>query len=187
LLRSGTIVDATIIAAPSSTKNASATRDPEMKQTRKGRNWHFGMKLHIGADTRGIVHTVRATAASVADITQLPDLLHGQERELFGDQAYWKEDDRKFLQASGMRYRINRRPTSRRPLSEHWRMINRARSRTRARGEHAFRVVKQLWGFAKVRYRGLAKNLARAQTMFALANLYQVRRQLLPARARCAL
>jgi IS5 family transposase len=187
LLRSGTIVDATIIAAPSSTKNASATRDPEMKQTHKGRNWHFGMKLHIGADKRGIVHTVRATAASVADITQLPDLLHGQERELFGDQAYWKEDDRKFLEASGMRYRINRRPTSQRPLSERWRMINRARSRTRARGEHAFRVVKQLWGFAKVRYRGLAKNLARAQTMFALANLYQVRRQLLPAGAMHAL
>src|SRR6266700_1723150 len=187
LLRSGTIVDATIIAAPSSTKNASASRDPEMKQTRKGRNWHFGMKLHIGADKRGIVHTVRATAASVADITQLPDLLHGQEREVFGDQAYWKEDDREFLEAWGMRYRINRRPTSKRPLSARWRMINRARSRTRARGEHAFRIVKQLWGFAKVRYRGLAKNLARAQTMFALANLYQVRRQLLPAGARCAL
>jgi len=187
LLRSGTIVDATIIAAPSSTKNASATRDPEMKQTHKGKNWHFGMKLHIGADKRGIVHTVRATAANVADITQLPDLLHGQERELFGDQAYWKEDDRKFLEEWGVRYRINRRPTSQRPLSEHWRMINRVRSRTRARGEHAFRVVKQLWGFATVRYRGLAKNLARAQTMFALANLYQVRRQLLPAGARCSL
>ena len=187
LLRSGTIVDATIIAAPSSTKNASASRDPEMKQTRKGRNWHFGMKLHIGADKRGIVHTVRATAASVADITQLPDLLHGQEREVFGDQAYWKDDDREFLEAWGMRYRINRRPTSKRPLSARWRMINRARSRTRARGEHAFRIVKQLWGFAKVRYRGLAKNLARAQTMFALANLYQVRRQLLPAGAKCAL
>ena len=186
LLRSGTIVDATIIAAPSSTKNASASRDPEMKQTRKGRNWHFGMKLHIGADKRGIVHTVRATAASVADITQLPDLLHGQEREVFGDQAYWKEDDREFLEAWGMRYRINRRPTSKRPLSERWRMINRARSRTRARGEHAFRIVKQLWGFAKVRYRGLAKNLARAQTMFALANLYQVRRQLLTTEARYA-
>jgi IS5 family transposase len=187
LLRSGTIVDATIIAAPSSTKNATATRDPEMKQTRKGRNWYFGMKLHIGADRRGIVHTVKATDAGAADITQLPDLLHGQEREVFGDQAYWKEDDREFLEACGVRYRINRRPTAQRPLSERWRMINRARSRTRARGEHAFRVVKQLWGFAKVRYRGLAKNLARAQTMFALANLYQVRRQLLPPGARCAL
>jgi transposase, IS5 family len=187
LLRSGTIVDATIIAAPSSTKNASASRDPEMKQTRKGRNWHFGMKLHIGADKRGIVHTVRATDASVADINQMPELLHGQEREVFGDQAYWKEDDRKFLEGWGVRYRINRRPTAHRPLSERWRMINRARSRTRARGEHAFRVIKQLWGFAKVKYRGLAKNLARAHTMFALANLYQVRRQLLPAGARCAL
>jgi transposase, IS5 family len=186
LLRSGTIVDATIIAAPSSTKNASATRDPEMKQTRKGKNWHFGMKLHIGTDKRGIVHTVRATNAAVADITQLPDLLHGQEREVFGDQAYWKEDDRAFLESWGVRYRINRRP-SRRPLSKRWRMINRARSRTRARGEHAFRIVKQLWGFAKVRYRGLAKNLARAQTMFALANLYQFRRELRPAELRCGL
>jgi len=186
LLRSGTIVDATIIAAPSSTKNASATRDPEMKQTRKGKNWHFGMKLHIGADKRGIVHTVRATNAAVADITQLPDLLHGQEREVFGDQAYWKEDDRAFLESWGVRYRINRRP-SRRPLSQRWRMINRARSRTRARGEHAFRIVKQLWGFAKVRYRGLAKNLARAQTMFALANLYQFRRELRLTELRCGL
>src|SRR6201988_3918396 len=182
-LLSGTIVDATIIAAPSSTKNASATRDPEMKQTRKGRNWHFGMKLHIGADKRGIVHTVRATHAAVADVTQLPELLHGAEREVFGDQAYWKEDDREFLESWGVRYRINRRP-SRRPLSKRWRTINRARSRTRARGEHAFRIVKQLWGFAKVRYRGLAKNLARAQTMFALANLYQFRRELRPTELR---
>jgi transposase, IS5 family len=187
LLRSGTIVDATIIAAPSSTKNATATRDPEMKQTKKGSNWHFGMKLHIGADPRGIVHTVIATNAAAADISQLPELLHGQERAVFGDQAYWKEDDRKFLEAWGTRYRINRRPTAQRPLSQRWRLINRARSRTRARGEHAFRVVKHLWGFAKVRYRGLAKNLARAQTMFALANLYQLRRQLLPSGTTCTL
>jgi transposase, IS5 family len=98
---------------------------------------------------------------------------------VFGDQACWKEDDREFLESWGIRYRINRRPTAQRPLSEHWRMINRARSRTSACGEHAFRVVEQLWGFSKVRYRGLAKNLARARTMFALANLYQVRHQLL--------
>jgi len=186
LLRAGTIVDATIIAAPSSTKNASATRDPEMKQTRKGGNWHFGMKLHVGADKRGIIHSVTATAASAADITEFPHLLHGQEREIFGDQAYWKEADRQAFAARGVRYRINRRPT-RKPLSERWRMINRARSRTRARGEHAFRVVKHLWGFAKVRYRGLAKNLARAQIMFALANLYQLRRELLPATEECVL
>jgi transposase, IS5 family len=187
LLRSGTIVDATIIAAPSSTKNASETRDPEMKQTRKGKNWHFGMKLHVGTDRRGIVHTVLATNAAAADITQLPDLLHGQEREVYGDQAYWKEADRQTFEARGVRYRMNRRPKGKQPLSEQWKKINRARSRTRARGEHAFRVIKQLWGFAKVRYRGLAKNLARAQTMFALANLYQVRRELLPAGAQCAL
>jgi transposase, IS5 family len=187
LLRAGTIVDATIIAAPSSTKNASATRDPEMKQTKKGRNWHFGMKLHIGADKRGMVHTVRATAAAVADVTQMLELLHGQEREVFGDQAYWKEDHREFLESWGIRYRVNRRPTARHPLSQRWRMINRARSRTRACGEHAFRVVKQLWGFTKVRYRGLAKNLARAQTMFALANLYRVRHKLLLAGARSSL
>jgi transposase, IS5 family len=186
LLRSGTIVDATIIAAPSSTKNASATRDPEMKQTRKGRNWHFGMKLHIGADKRGIVHTVTATNARVADITQLPNLLHGQEREVFGDQAYWKEADRQAFAARGVRYRINRRP-NRKPLSERWRMINRVRSRTRACGEHPFRVIKQLWGFTKVSYRGLTKNLARAHSMFALANLYQLRRELLPVGARCML
>ena len=187
LLRAGTIVDATIIAAPSSAKNATAARDPEMKQTRKGKHWHFGMKLHVGTDKRGIVHTVRATNAAAADITQLPELLHGQERELFGDQAYWKEDDRQFLESWGIRYRVNRRPTAQRPLSERWRRINRARSRTRACGEHAFRVVKQLWGFTKVRYRGLAKNLARAQTIFALANLYRVRPRLLTAGARCVL
>jgi len=185
LLRAGTIVDATIIAAPSSTKNAAATRDPEMKQTRKGRTWYFGMKLHIGADKRGIVHTVTATDARVADVTELPHLLHGREREVFGDQAYWKEADRQAFAARGVRYRINRRP-NRRPLSERWRLINRARSRTRACGEHPFRVVKQLWGFTKVRYRGLAKNLARAQTMFALTNLYQLRRELLAMGARCA-
>jgi IS5 family transposase len=187
LLRAGTIVDATIIAAPSSTKNASATRDPEMKQTRKGRTWHFGMKLHIGTDPRGIVHTVTATNAAAADITQMPALLHGQERAVFGDQAYWKEADRQAYEARGVRYRINRRPNSSAPLSERWRLINRARSRTRARGEHPFRVVKQLWGFVKVRYRGLVKNLARAHTMFALANLYQARRQLLPSAVSCTL
>ena len=106
---------------------------------------------------------------------------------MFDDQAYWKEDHRTFLESLGIRYRVNRRPTARQPLNERWRLINRARSRTRACGEHAFRVIKQLWGFTKVRYRGLAKNLARAQAMFALANLYQVRRQLLPAGARCGL
>lgn len=186
LLKSGTIVDATIIAAPSSTKNAAQARDPEMKQTRKGNAWHFGMKLHIGTDVKGRVHSVTATHAAVADITQLPHLVHGEESVLYGDQAYWKEADRQAFAARGVRYRVNRRAASRhRPLTAYWRAINRARSRTRACGEHPFHVVKRLWGFAKVRYRGLAKNLARAFTLFALANLYQVRRHLLPAEARC--
>ena len=187
LLRAGTIVDATIIAAPSSTKNATRTRDPEMKQTRKGKNWYFGMKLHIGTDRRGRVHSLTATHAAEADIKQLPNLLHGEESALYGDQAYWKEADRQAFEEQGLRYRVNRRASGSQGLSERWRKINRARSRTRACCEHPFRVVKRLWGFDKTRYRGIAKNLARAQTMFALANLYAVRHQLRPPQVRCAL
>jgi IS5 family transposase len=180
LLKAGTIVDATIIAAPSSTKNATQTRDPEMHQTKKGKDWHFGMKLHVGTDVHGVVHHVTATDARAPDRSQLPDLLHGQETVLYGDQAYWLEEDRQHWEQSGGRYRVNRRGHPSRPLTAPQRAINRARSRHRARGEHAFLVVKRLWGFAKVRYRGLLKNLARAQTMFGLANLYLVRRRLLP-------
>jgi IS5 family transposase len=182
LLRAGTIVDATIIAAPSSTKNATGTRDPEMKQTRKGGSWHFGMKLHIGTDIHGQVHSLTATHAAEADIKQLPKLLHGKESVLYGDQAYWKEADRQAFEAKGVRYRVNRRAAGgSKKLSKRWREINRIRSRTRACCEHPFRVVKQLWGFDKTRYRGIEKNLARAQTMFALANLYAVRHRLEPA------
>jgi transposase, IS5 family len=187
MLRSGTIVDATIIEAPSSTKNKSGQRDPEMKQTKKGKNWHFGMKLHVGTDRRGLVHSVTATHAAASDISQLDALLHGEETALYGDQAYWKEADRQDFEDDGVRYRVNRRaPGGNKNLSEYWRGINRSRSRTRARGEHAFRVIKQLWGFRKTRYRGIAKNLARAQTMFALANLYAVRDRLIAPEARCA-
>lgn len=187
LLQAGTIVDATIIAAPSSTKNATKTRDPEMKQTRKGGSWHFGMKLHIGTDRRGIVHSLTATHAAEADIKQFPNLLHGEESVVYGDQAYWKAADRQAFEERGVRYRVNRRPNGRTRLNNRWRKINRARSRTRARCEHPFRVIKQLWGFDKTRYRGIAKNLARAQTMFALANLYAVRHRLMPPGATCAL
>ncbi len=185
LLRSGTIVDATIIAAPSSTKNGSDSRDPEMRQTKKGKNWHFGMKFHTGADKRGVVHSLTATHAAVADITQMEALLHGQEREIFGDQAYWKEADRKRFTGAGVRYRVNRRGNVYRPLTDHQKMINRSRSRLRARGEHAYRIVKQLWGFAKVRYRGIAKNAARAFTSFALANLYLMRKDIVPHQEWC--
>ena len=185
LVKSGTIVDATILSAPSSTKNATASRDPEMRQTRKGKTWYFGMKLHVGTDLRGLVHHLTATHAATADITQVDALLHGQESEIFGDQAYWSEAHRQDFRAAGIRYRVNRRSHKHRPLTEHERTINRSRSRHRARGEHAFHVVKRLWGFAKVRYRGIAKNAARAFAMFALANLYLVRHRLQPWREKC--
>jgi IS5 family transposase len=184
LLKSGTIVDATIIAAPPSTKNTDGKRDPEMRQTKKGKDWHFGMKAHVGTDRRGIVHSLTTTAANVHDSTQISKLLHGQEREVFGDQAYWNESHRQSAQALGIRYRVNRR-ASRRPLTEYQRALNRLRSRARARCEHVFHVVKHLWGFNKVRYRGLAKNTARLFTAFALANLYLLRRRLLPPQWTC--
>lgn len=185
LLKAGTIVDATILNAPSSTKNGAERRDPEMKQTRKGKTWYFGMKVHVGTDRRGLVHSLTTTDAAQADISQLPYLLHGEERVLYGDRAYWTEQDRAACEASGIRYRVNRRGTKQHPVSERWRAINRARSRVRARGEHAFHVVKTLWGFTKVRYRGLAKNTARAFAAFALANLYLMRYQLGARRATC--
>jgi IS5 family transposase len=180
LLKSGTIVDATIIAAPPSTKNAEGARDPEMRQGKKGQEWHFGMKAHIGTDRRGIVHSLTTTHAGAADVSQMAHLLHGQEREVFGDQAYWSEEHRRSAQGLGIRYRVNRRGNHGRPLSSYDRHLNRLRSKARARCEHAFHVVKRLWGFSKVRYRGLAKNTARLYTAFALANLYLLRRRLLP-------
>ncbi|MGC1818231.1 MAG: IS5 family transposase [Casimicrobiaceae bacterium] len=186
LLKSGTIVDATIIAAPPSTKNAAQARDPEMKQTRKGKQWHFGMKVHIGTDRRGLVHSVVTGPASEGDITRLDDLLHGEERELFGDQAYWSEDHRQHCRHAGIDYRVNRRAKPGRTLTDHEKAINRSRSRHRARGEHPFQVVKHLWGFTKVRYRGLYKNTVRALALFALSNLYLARRLLMPRQERCA-
>src|SRR6266403_1587848 len=116
LLQSGTIVDATIIAAPSSTKNAAHARDPEMKQTRKGNVWHFGMKLHVGTDVHGLVHSVTTTDAATGDITQLPELLHGDERTIYGDRAYWSEAQRWIFEDCGVRYRINRRAHPTAPL-----------------------------------------------------------------------
>lgn len=175
LLKSGTIVDATIIAAPPSTKNAQKARDPEMHQTRKGKQWHFGTKAHIGTAKRGIVRSLATTDAAAADITQMHKLLHGEEREMFGDQAYWSQAHRHSAKERGIRYRINRRGSSAKPLTDHQLFINQVRSKARARGEQAFHVIKRLWGFAKVRYHGLAMNTARLFTEFALANLYLLR------------
>lgn len=187
LMKQGTIVDATIIHAPSSTKNARQERDPEMKQTRKGNAWYFGMKVHIGTDVKGRVHSLAVTDAAVGDITMLPELLHGEEKTLYGDKGYWKEADRQDAEAHGVKYRVNRRGTEQHPVTARWKVINKARSRIRAHVEHPFLVVKRLWGFEKVRYRGLAKNLARAFAAFALANLYLVRRQLVAHQVRCLL
>ncbi len=180
LLKAGTIVDATIINAPSSTKNASRTRDPKMRQTKKGNQWYFGMKWHVDVDIRGTVHSVTGTDAAQADINQLPALLHGDETALYGDRAYWCEHHRQCAKQAGVRYRVNRRAKPGQPLSDHQKAINQSRSKVRARGEHAFHVVKHLWGHAQVRYRGIAKNLAHAFTLFALANLYRLRRRLRP-------
>lgn len=186
LLKTGTIVDATIISAPASTKNADHARDPEMGSTKKGATWHFGMKVHIGTDKRGITHTVTATSASVNDFTQLPELLHGEEREIYGDRSYWSEEHRWLCRRVGLRYRVNRRGKRAHAITDNQLRVNRGRSSVRARVEHPFRIVKSLWGFTKVRYRGVAKNLARALTSFALANLYMVRRKLTEQQGRCA-
>jgi IS5 family transposase len=187
LLKTGTIMDATIISAPSSTKNREQKRDPEMRQTKKGNTWFFGMKVHVGTDTQGLTHSLKVTDAAQADIKQVPDLLHGAERALYGDRAYWSKGLKQDCRRRKVRYRVNRRGGAKQPLSEGWRKINQSRSQVRARVEHPFHVVKRLWGFGKVRYRGLAKNEARAHTMFALANLYLVRKRLIPPGATCAL
>jgi IS5 family transposase len=177
LLSAGTIVDATIINAPSSTKNAARERDPEMRQTKKGNQWYFGMKIHVGTDRRGIVHSVTVTDAATADITQFYDLVRGSETVVHGDKAYDAQHLREDCEAHGVAFKVNRRG-KRTPSRD---KMNRSRSRVRAHVEHPFLVVKRLWGFTKVRYRGLAKNATRAFAALMLANLYLLRRRLVAA------
>jgi IS5 family transposase len=180
LVGKGTIVDATLINAPSSTKNAKKKRDPQMHQTKKGKQWYFGMKVHTGVDTdSGLVHTVRGTAANVADVNVLGELLHGGEERLHGDSAYHSRELKAQAEASGIEFNVNQRGTQHRPLTQAQRARNRRLSRIRAVVEHPFLVVKRLWGHTKVRYRGIAKNLAQMNTLFGLANLYRVRYRLL--------
>jgi transposase, IS5 family len=176
----GTIVDATIIDAPSSTKNARKQRDPQMHQTKKGKQWYFGMKVHTGTDAdSGLVHTVRATAANVADVNVLGELLHGAEESLHGDSAYHSKQLKAHAEAAGIEFNVNQRGSKHRPLTKAQRARNRRLSRVRATVEHPFLVVKRLWGHAKVRYRGIKKNLAQMYTLFALANLFRARRRLM--------
>ena len=178
----GTIVDATIIAAPSSTKNADRERDPEMHQTRKGKQWYFGMKLHVGVDSRTkLIHSVATTAANVHDAKVLPDLLHGKETRVWGDQAYRGQKAVIRAQAPNARDFTNRRYRHRGVVNEAERRKNRNKSQVRAKVEHSIGVIKRVFGFGKVRYRGLAKNTHHLLVMCGLANLFMVRHRLLRA------
>ena len=179
-LSRGTIVDATIIHAPSSTKNQEKARDPEMHQTKKGNQWYFGMKAHIGVDSRSkVIHSVVATAANVADANALPDLLHGDETRVWGDQAYRGQREAIRDAAPNARDFTNRRYRHRGVVDPVQRARNRTKSKVRAKVEHCFGVIKRVFGFSKVRYRGLDKNAHRLFVTCALANLFMVRERLL--------
>jgi IS5 family transposase len=186
LLKSGTVVDATLIAAPRSTKNSSGERDPEMHQTKKGNQWHFGMKTHIGvhADS-GLVHTVVGTAANVNDVTQAHALVHAEEIHVLADAGYQGVDKRAETQGVDVNWHVAMRPVKRKALDKSTPMgaildqLEQAKARMRAKVEHLFRVIKRQFGHVKVRYRGLAKNTAQLHTLFALSNLWMVRRALL--------
>ena len=185
-LRGGTIVDATIIAAPSSTKNGDGRRDPEMHQTRKGNQWYFGMKAHIGVDDEsGLVHHVECTAANASDVTVAHRLLHGQEETVCGDSGYTGLDKREEMQGKGdLGYLIAAKPSvlkqiKRKSGQKLARELEHAKASLRAKVEHPFRVIKRQFGYTKVRYRGLVKNTAQVLTLFALSNLWMVRRPLL--------
>jgi IS5 family transposase len=187
MLKTGTVVDATLIAAPSSTKNSKGERDPQMHQSKKGNQWHFGMKAHIGVDAdSGLVHTVIGTAANVNDVTQGHGLLHGKETVVFADAGYLGVIKRP--EATGVDWHVAMRPGKRRALNKQspWgRLLDKAeqvKASVRAKVEHPFRVIKCQFGFTKVRYKGLAKNTAQLMTLFALSNVWMARRHLLGAR-----
>lgn len=175
-VQTGTIVDATIIGAPSSTKNKQKARDPEMHQTRKGQQWYFGMKLHIGVDSKtGLAHSARVTAANEHDKHSIPDLLHGEERRVYGDSAYHSQKELIASKAPHAQDFTNERTRWKGWLDEDAKRKNKTKSKVRAKVEHVFAVVKRQWGFTRVRYRGLAKNATRALVGLALANLYLTR------------
>ncbi|MEX3859713.1 IS5 family transposase [Paraburkholderia sp. BR10923] len=183
MLKVGSAVDATLISAPTSTKNGSGTRDPEMHQTKKGNQWYFGMKAHVGVDAEsGLVHTVIGTAANVHDINAAEALLHGQEMDVSADAGYQGIEKR--CQVSAVRWHVAMRPGRRRQLDLTDRLdaifdqIERLKAGVRAKVEHPFRVLKQQFGYTKTRYRGLMKNTAQITTLFALGNLWMARKAL---------
>lgn len=183
LLREGTIVDATIVNAPASTKNRERSRDSEMRSTRKGNQYYFGMKAHVGTDTRGLVHDIVVTDASVHDSQVIDKLLHGEEQVVYGDRAYSSENKKREYEAKGIKWRVNLRGCRWRQLTEEEVETNHRQSQVRARVEHAFLVVKHLWRYQKVRYKGLYKNAVQVFSLFALSNLYLVRQELKMVRA----
>ena len=181
-MKRGTVVDATLISAPSSTKNRDGKRDPEMSQTRKGRQYHFGMKAHIGVDAdSGLVHTVKCTTAKVSDITMMEACLHGEEQVVLADRGYHKRA--RTLEEHEREHGKLILTPSKKPrggqLSTAQKEVNRGLSALRAKVEHPFRVIKRQFGYNKVRYRGIAKNAAQIVTLFALSNLWQARHRLL--------
>ncbi|HCF4082318.1 IS5 family transposase [Pseudomonas aeruginosa] len=185
-LRQGTIVDATLINAPSSTKNKDGKRDPEMHQTKKGNQYYFGMKAHIGVDDEsGLVHSVVGTAANVADVTQVDKLLHGEENMVGADAGYTgvekrpEHDGRKVIWQIAARRSTYKKLDKRSALYKAKRRIEKAKAQVRAKVEHPFRVIKRQFGYVKTRFRGLAKNTAQLVTLFALSNLWMARRHLL--------
>jgi IS5 family transposase len=184
MLRAGTVVDATLIGAPSSTKNAKGERDPEMHQVKKGNQWYFGMKAHIGVDAEsGLVHTVKATAANASDVTEANALLHGEESDAFGDAGYQGAHKRADARPD-VNWHVAMRPGKRAALDKTQRLgalierVEKIKASIRAKVEHPFRVIKHQFGFVKVRYRGLAKNAAQLKTLFALSNLWMARKKL---------
>lgn len=188
LLRQGSIVDATIIHAPSSTKNKDGKRDPEVHQTKKGNQYYFGMKAHIGVDDdSGLVHSVIGTAANVADVTQVDKLLHGEESYVCADAGYAGVEKRAEHEGREVIWSVAARRSTCKPLGKRSllgrmiRQIEKAKAQTRAKVEHPFRVIKCQFGYTKVRFRGLAKNTAQLVTLFALSNLWMMRKRLLMA------
>ena len=186
MLKSGTAIDATLISAPTSTKNSTGTRDPQMHQTKKGNQWYHGMKSHIGVDAdSGLVHCVVGTAANVNDVTQAHKLVHGEETDVFADAGYQGVSKREETQDIDATWHIAMRPGKRRALDKTSPMgamldqLEKIKASICAKVEHPFRVVKQQFGYTKVRYRGLAKNTAQLTTLFALSNLWIARKRIL--------
>ena len=180
LLKGGTMGDATIIHAPPSTKNRDKQRDPEMHQTKKGNQWYFGMKIHVGADVNsGLVHTVSVTPANASDISQLPELVREDDRAVFGDKGYVNNQLKRLARKAGLFWGVSLKASKQHPLTEANKRFNHKMSSIRARVEHVFRVIKRQFGYTKVRYKGIAKNAAQVFSLIGLTNLYLARRALM--------